>query len=284
LVGLLSLVLGALALCHGCLLLRAQVAPVPSSNDASLVVGDLLPSDVSGESIYGPLALVYVAGAAVEVVTVPAHVLGDGPIGGVRSWQVRRIVVPGVETGIRYLAPATLKAHLRAGRGLSGAGPESMGPLLPDLDRSSLTFIDELAIALPGYLVGGAALSDWLSGKVALEAVVDSPVSYTTAALEQLREIQRTALSVYGRLEPDRALSWTIEELGELSQAMRRREHPVRLQEELGQLFSWLLCLANICEVDLAGAAAQALRHEALRQADVHGALKPYESGGFHRC
>ncbi|WP_166793676.1 MazG nucleotide pyrophosphohydrolase domain-containing protein [Frankia sp. B2] len=244
----------------------------------------MLPTDVSREAIHGPLALVYVAAAAVEVVTVPAHVLGDGSIDGVRSWRVRRIVVPGVETGVRYLAPATLKAHLRAGRGLSDARPESMGPLLPDLDRSSLTFVDELTSALPGYLVGGAVLSDWLRGKVVLETMVDSPASYTTVALEQLREIQRTALSVYGRLEPERALSWTIEELGELSQAMRRREHPVRLQEELGQLFSWLLCLANICEVDLAGAAAQALRHEALRQADVHGALKPYQSGGFHRC
>ncbi len=43
------------------------------------------------------------------------------------------------------------------------------------------------------------------------------------AALPSLRLLQRAALGIYGRLEPDRALVWTVEELGELAQAVRRQ-------------------------------------------------------------
>ena len=73
-------------------------------------------------------------------------------------------------------------------------------------------------------------------------------------ALPGLRALQRAALGIYGRLEPDRALVWTVEELGELAQAVRRGEGRARLEEELGQLTAWMLCLANILDVDLAAA------------------------------
>jgi len=66
-----------------------------------------------------------------------------------------------------------------------------------------------------------------------------------TAALPSLTSLQSAALGIYGRLEPDQALVWTVEELGELAQAVRRSEDPARLEEELGQLTAWMLCLAN---------------------------------------
>jgi NTP pyrophosphatase (non-canonical NTP hydrolase) len=59
---------------------------------------------------------------------------------------------------------------------------------------------------------------------------------------------------------------WTLEELGELAQAIRRAESDPRILEELGQLFSWDLCLANITDVDLATAAGRSLRQEVRRQ------------------
>jgi MazG-like nucleotide pyrophosphohydrolase family protein len=60
-----------------------------------------------------------------------------------------------------------------------------------------------------------------------------------------MRSLQESALGIYGRLEPDRALVWTTEELGELAQAVRRAEGPARMEEELGQLRAWMLCLAT---------------------------------------
>lgn len=96
------------------------------------------------------------------------------------------------------------------------------------------------------------------------------------AALPSLSSLQRSALRIYGRLEPDQALVWTVEELGELAQAVRRKEGRARLEEELGQLTAWMLCLANILDVDLAAAVELAIREEIERQLAKYGALKPY--------
>ncbi len=95
-------------------------------------------------------------------------------------------------------------------------------------------------------------------------------------ALPSLRSLQRAALGIYGRLEPDRALVWTVEELGELAQAVRRTEGRMRLEEELGQLTAWMLCLANILDVDLAAAVELAIREEVERQLTKYGKLTPY--------
>jgi NTP pyrophosphatase (non-canonical NTP hydrolase) len=95
-------------------------------------------------------------------------------------------------------------------------------------------------------------------------------------ALPSLRSLQRAALKIYGRLEPDRALVWTVEELGELAQAVRREEGPARHQEELGQLTAWMLCLANVLDVDLAAAVEMAIREEISRQLAKYGTLTPY--------
>lgn len=109
-----------------------------------------------------------------------------------------------------------------------------------------------------------------------------APVSWQAVetALPALQELQRVALSIYGRLEVDGALVWTMEELGELAQAVRRDEGPARLEEELGQLTAWMLCLANILDVDLAAAVESAIREEIERQLAKYGTLKPYPAGG----
>jgi NTP pyrophosphatase (non-canonical NTP hydrolase) len=97
--------------------------------------------------------------------------------------------------------------------------------------------------------------------------------------LPGLHQLQQTVLGIYGRLESDRALVWTVEELGELAQAVRRDEGRARLEEELGQLTAWMLCLANILDVDLAAAVGSAIREEIERQLAEYGTLKPYQAG-----
>ncbi|MGW4443888.1 MazG nucleotide pyrophosphohydrolase domain-containing protein [Streptomyces sp. NPDC004682] len=91
-----------------------------------------------------------------------------------------------------------------------------------------------------------------------------------------LRRLQENCRDLYGRLEPERALAWALEELGELAQAMRRGESTVRLEEELGQVLAWSLCLANITRTDAAHAFAKSYSTELERQMRKHGAVRPY--------
>lgn len=111
-------------------------------------------------------------------------------------------------------------------------------------------------------------------------AVAESDVrSEVARALPALRGLQRSALAVYGRLEPERALNWTLEELGELAQVVRRDEGPGRVEEELGQLAAWMFCLANILGADLASAIESAISEEIERQFVKYGKLTPYHLG-----
>ena len=111
-------------------------------------------------------------------------------------------------------------------------------------------------------------------------AVAEADVrSEVTRALPALRSLQRSALAVYGRLEPERALNWTLEELGELAQVVRRDEGPSRVEEELGQLAAWTFCLANILGADLASAVESAVGEEIERQLAKYGKLTPYHPG-----
>jgi NTP pyrophosphatase (non-canonical NTP hydrolase) len=109
------------------------------------------------------------------------------------------------------------------------------------------------------------------------------PWPIVQAALPAVRSLQSAALTIYGRLEADRALVWTMEELGELAQAVRRQEGPARLEEELGQLTAWMLCLANILGVELAAALQAAIEEEIGRQLAKYGVLRPYPGGQVPR-
>ncbi|MGC4998412.1 MazG nucleotide pyrophosphohydrolase domain-containing protein [Streptomyces sp. DT195] len=92
-----------------------------------------------------------------------------------------------------------------------------------------------------------------------------------------LRRVQERCRDLYGRLEPERALAWALEELGELSQAMRRGESTVRVEEELGQVLVWALCLANITRTDAAHAFAKGFSAERDRQLRKYGEIRPYK-------
>lgn len=226
----------------------------------------------------GPHLLVDTRSAPPSVVTVPHGWPVDCEAAPPRALGAVLVVSTGARSG--YLSPRAVKAHLSARRGLQGGAlTDAMEPLLEEVERSVQARVQELGAQLPGFSLPVDDLLGWLAAGARgedLEATTLPPAAYSRSELEQLRSMQRTALSVYGCLEPERALSWAVEELGELAQAMRRHEHPARLSEELGQVFSWVLCLANICDVDLARAAGQALRHEALRQRAAYGALRPY--------
>ena len=71
-------------------------------------------------------------------------------------------------------------------------------------------------------------------------------------------EFQQRIEAIY--LERDRArgklgtFAWLVEEIGELSRALRRADQD-NLEEEFGDCFAWLASLASMSGVDLAKAA-----------------------------
>jgi NTP pyrophosphatase (non-canonical NTP hydrolase) len=72
-----------------------------------------------------------------------------------------------------------------------------------------------------------------------------------------IHEFQRLIEKIY--LEKDRArglsadFCWFIEEVGELSRAMRGKDKK-RLAEEFADVLAWLSTIASICEIDLEAA------------------------------
>lgn len=90
-----------------------------------------------------------------------------------------------------------------------------------------------------------------------------------------MNEVQTEALEVYGRVGVEHALVWTVEELGELAQAIRRGEDVTRIAEELGQLAAWVFCLGNICGVSVTDALQASMRDEVVRQMRKYGHRKP---------
>jgi len=61
-------------------------------------------------------------------------------------------------------------------------------------------------------------------------------------------------LKIYGdrdkRRGADGTFIWLVEEVGELSEAVRKKDR-VSTQEELADVFAWLLSLANVLNIDL---------------------------------
>lgn len=75
-----------------------------------------------------------------------------------------------------------------------------------------------------------------------------------------LADLQQRIRLTYG--EQDRArgvdgtFAWFIEEVGELSRAIRRESHDAQVVE-FSDALAWLVSLADLCDVDLAAAVAE---------------------------
>ena len=74
----------------------------------------------------------------------------------------------------------------------------------------------------------------------------------------ELAALQRSIRATYGVQDrargTDATFGWFVEEVGELSRAIRRQGHAERVQE-FSDVLAWLVTLADLCEVDLAEAA-----------------------------
>jgi NTP pyrophosphatase (non-canonical NTP hydrolase) len=82
----------------------------------------------------------------------------------------------------------------------------------------------------------------------------------TGADEETLRGFQRRIDAIYGARDaargPDRTFLWFVEEVGELSRALRGGD-PASLREEVADVLAWLATVASLAGVDLAAAATR---------------------------
>lgn len=78
-----------------------------------------------------------------------------------------------------------------------------------------------------------------------------------------VRELQSVIRATFGDRDRQRgvdaALGWLMEEVGELSRAIRRQGHQQRV-EEFSDVMAWLVTLADLTGVDLADAMGRYLR------------------------
>ena len=75
--------------------------------------------------------------------------------------------------------------------------------------------------------------------------------------LDELQDIlRRTYLDRDAARGRDATFRWMVEEVGELSRALRDDE-PAALLQEFGDVLAWLASLATLCGVDLERAAAR---------------------------
>lgn len=76
----------------------------------------------------------------------------------------------------------------------------------------------------------------------------------------ELKDLQQTIRRTYGARDEERGVDatfgWFVEEVGELSRAIRRQGHQERV-EEFTDVLAWLLTLAEMTGVDLDAAAAE---------------------------
>ncbi|MEX1178912.1 MAG: MazG nucleotide pyrophosphohydrolase domain-containing protein [Nitriliruptor sp.] len=73
-----------------------------------------------------------------------------------------------------------------------------------------------------------------------------------------LAAFQATIRATYGDADRargvDATFGWFVEEVGELSRAIRRQGRAERV-EEFSDVLAWLVTLADLCDIDLADAA-----------------------------
>lgn len=76
-----------------------------------------------------------------------------------------------------------------------------------------------------------------------------------------LAELQQRIREMFGAKDARRGVEgtfmWFMEEVGELSAALRDRSDPANLKLEFADVLAWLATLANIAGVDLEDAMAQ---------------------------
>ena len=76
----------------------------------------------------------------------------------------------------------------------------------------------------------------------------------------EIGEFQRRLRRIYGKRDrargPDRTFMWFVEEVGELSRALRRADR-ANLEEEMSDALAWLVSVATLEGVDLEAAASR---------------------------
>lgn len=94
---------------------------------------------------------------------------------------------------------------------------------------------------------------------------------------ELMRQIQSTVLNVYGCYDRDKSLLWLVEEVGELSAAIRKEKPVADVKGEMGDVLAWVLCMINILGFDAQEILHDALRKELNRQERKYGSLKYWQ-------
>lgn len=186
------------------------------------------------------------------------------------------VVVQSCDQTLEKVSPLAPKAARRAVSQALVELQRSTGIDVSVVEKLSDELRGVAAVAVHPSLVADTKLPSDLLERLE-EVGAENTAWRESVSLGQLtiRDVQTEAMQVYGRVGVEHALVWTLEELGELAQAIRRGEHETRIAEELGQLAAWVFCLGNICGVSVTDALQAGMRDEVVRQMRKYGHRKP---------
>ena len=89
-----------------------------------------------------------------------------------------------------------------------------------------------------------------------------------------INNIQEDALQIFGKYDLDKSLIWMTEEFGEVFQAIRKGKNKDDITGEIGDLITWIFCIANILDISLEEAINSTFTKELNRQLATYGHLK----------
>lgn len=89
-----------------------------------------------------------------------------------------------------------------------------------------------------------------------------------------MERIQAIVHLIYGEYDRDKSLLWLMEEVGELTAAIRKGKTIDDIKGEMGDVLAWVLCMINILGFDGAEILRGSLFKEASRQMTHYGHLK----------
>lgn len=100
------------------------------------------------------------------------------------------------------------------------------------------------------------------------------PFRYVSEAPSNLTILQKEAREVFGEYDLDKSLVWMTEEFGEVIKAVHKGRPTEEIAEEIGDLLSWIICIANHFGIDVSHALRLTMNKEINRQYQEYGSLK----------
>lgn len=79
---------------------------------------------------------------------------------------------------------------------------------------------------------------------------------------KSLSELQALSNEIHGKYDVDKSIVWMVEELGEFVQAIRKKKAKYEIEEELGDLLTWIFIIGNSMDLKIDNCITRSFKKE----------------------